>query len=315
MPCWRAATSRSETTVPVPTLPVGSRIGSTRRPANVSTVCAAANQPDRAVLSTPGTANRRNKKRAARRGPLFCWLDLAARKTGTEAVEGRRRRVEVGHVRAVAETVPDCRAVDDAAGAHLADNHDPLAGLQDAQRAIARAGTGALPDGVGCEIWMSCRLSRRGRHRKRDRPYCERGEVDVARCSDGALPVPQVVGPVVLLNGRVACGVDGHDVRDVAAPPGTALPAVPDGHRADGRMTIDDIADRCRGRIPRSAVAEEGGLPIRALQRRAVEAAPFLAQPKRGERGAVPSVETPGIEFVDGPAVGVVIDSRGAADR
>src|SRR5467141_4702648 len=79
-------------------------------------------------------------------------------------------------------------------------------------------------------------------------------------------------------------------------------------------MAVDHIADRCRRRIPCSAVAEERGLPVRTLQRRAVEADPFLAQPKCGERGAVAGVEAPGIQFVDRPAIGIVIDP-GSTDR
>src|ERR1700694_3259623 len=315
MPCWPAATSRWGTTRPAPTSPAGSRIASTRKPASVSSDYAEGNQPDHAVLSTPGTANRRNKKEGRMRGPLFCWLELAARKTGTEAVERRRRRVVVGHIGAVAETVPDSGAVDDAAGADLADDHDPMPGRQDAQRAIAGAGTGALPDGVGCEVRVPGCWGRRGRRWHQARPYRRRrDEVDVAMRPDRALSIPQVVGPVVFLNDRVAGGVDRHYVRDMAAPPGTVLPAVPDGHGTDSRMAVDDIADRCRRRIPRSAVAEEGGLSIRALQRRAVQANPFLAQPERGERRAVPGVEAPGIQFVDRPAVGIVIDP-GGADR
>src|SRR5439155_11844251 len=123
------------------------------------------------------------------------------------------------------------------------------------------------------------------------------------------LSVPQVVGPVVFLNDRVAGAVDRHYVGDVAAPPGTALPAVPDGRGTHRRMAVDHIADRCRRRIPGSPVSEEGGLPVRTLQGRTVEADPFLAQPECGERGAVPGVEAPGIQFVDRPSIGIVVDS------
>src|SRR5260370_36131367 len=100
----------------------------------------------------------------------------------------------------------------------------------------------------------------------------------------------------------------------MAAPPGTAPPAVPDGYGTNARMTVDHVPDQCRRRIPRAAVAEEGRLPIRALQRRAVETDPFLAQPKRGERGAIARIHAPGIQFVDGLAIGIVIDP-GGADR
>src|ERR1700694_3757621 len=246
MRCWRAAISRWETTVPVPTLPAGSRIDSTRNPVNVSAGCAAANQPDHAVLFTPGTANRRNKKRAARCGPLLC-RNLAARQSRTQAIERRRRRVVVGDVGAIAEAVPDRRAVDDATRANLADDHDPMADRHDAQHGIAGAGSEALAYGLGRVIGMPGPWRRLAGRRIRDRLNHRTDEVDVARRAHGALPIPQVVGPVVFFNGRVARRVDGHYIRNVAAPPGTGLPAVPDGHCTNGRMAVDHIADRCRG--------------------------------------------------------------------
>src|SRR5216683_3294901 len=105
------------------------------------------------------------------------------------------------------------------------------------------------------------------RHRERDWPHrCCRDEMDVAMRPHRALSIPQVIRPVVLFNDRVARGVDRHHVRDMAAPPGTVLPAVPDGYRTNARMAVDHVPDRCRRRIPRAAVAEEGRLPIRALQ-------------------------------------------------
>src|SRR5207302_9803171 len=144
MQCWRSVTSRSGTPVPAPTLPAGSRIASMRKPANGLTGCDAAR-------------HRKNKKRAVAR-PSFCWLALAARKPGAEAIECRRRRVVVGYVGAVAEAVPDRGAVDDAARADLADDHDPAAGREDADCPIARAGAGALPHGIGCGVEVSQRL-------------------------------------------------------------------------------------------------------------------------------------------------------------
>ncbi len=45
MQCWRGGTSRLGTPVPVRTLPAGSRIASTRKLANSSTGCGAANRP------------------------------------------------------------------------------------------------------------------------------------------------------------------------------------------------------------------------------------------------------------------------------
>src|SRR5437868_10270657 len=270
MRCWRSVISKSVTPVPARTLPAGSRIASTRRLANGSTGCDAANPP-----------TNEKEGRAARPSP--CWLALAAREPGTEAIECRCRRVVVGHVAPVAEPIPDGGAVDGAAGANLADDPDPRAGSQDAHCAICGAGTGALPDGVGGRIPTSGWLRGRGRDRKHDRPHRRPDEVDIAMRPHRALPVPQIVAPVVFLNDRVAGAVDRHHVGDVTAPPGTALPAVPDGHRTNGRMGVDRIADRCRRRIPRAAVAEERGLPVRTLHRRAVKTDPFLAQSERRE--------------------------------
>src|SRR6202165_1219888 len=231
MRCWRAAISRWETTVPVPTLHAGSRIASTRKPVNVSTGCAAANQPDHAVLFTPGTANRRNKKRAARCGPLLC-RNLAARQSRTQAIERRRRRVVVGDVGAIAEAVPDRRAVDDATRANLADDHDPMADRPDAPHGIAGAGSEALPYGFRRVIRVPGPSRRLGGIR--DRLNHRSDEVDVAGRLHRALPVPQVVGPVVFLNDCVPRGVAAHPVRHVPAPPRPALPAVPDRYRTNG---------------------------------------------------------------------------------
>src|SRR5205807_1388960 len=267
MRCWRNVISKSVTPVPARTLPAGSRIASTRRLANGSTGCDAANPP-----------TNEKEGRAARPSP--CWLALAAREPGTKAIECRRRRVVVGHIAPVAEPIPDGGAVDDAAGANLADDQDARAGGQDAQGAIGGAGTGALPDDIGGRIPVSGRLRGPGRHREHDRPNRRSDKVDVARRANRTLSVAQIVGPVVFLNDRVAGTVDRHHVGDVTAPPGTALPAVPDGHRTDGRMGVDDVADRCRRRIPRAAIAEERGLPVRTLQRSAVKTDPFLAQPE-----------------------------------
>src|SRR5256885_6197724 len=118
--------------------------------------------------------------------------------------------------------------------------------------------------------------------------------------------------PFISPTERLAAPAAPHPEGEVPPPPGPAPPAVPDGHRTNGRMTVDHIADRCRRRIPRAAVAEERGLPVRTLQRRAVKTDPFLAQPERRERGAVPGVEAPGVQFVDRPPIGIVVDPGGA---
>src|SRR2546429_6944512 len=139
MRCWRSVISKSVTPVPARTLPAGSRIASTRRRANGSTGCDAANHP-----------TNEKEGRAARPSP--CWLALAAREPGAKAIECRRRRVVVGHIASVAEPIPDGGAVDDAAGANLADDQDARAGGQEAQRTVGGAGTGGVPDADGGRI-------------------------------------------------------------------------------------------------------------------------------------------------------------------
>src|SRR2546423_925892 len=191
MRCWRNVISKSVTPVLARTWPAGSRIASTRRLANGSTGCDAANHP-----------TNEKEGRAARPSP--CWLALAAREPGTKAIECRRRRVVVGHIAPVAEPIPDGGAVDDAAGANLAGDQDARAGGQDAQGAIGGAGTGALPDGIGGRIPVSGRLRGPGRHREHDRPNRHSDKVDVARRANRTLSVAQIVGPVVFLNDRVA---------------------------------------------------------------------------------------------------------------
>src|SRR2546423_8437711 len=183
MRCWRNVISKSVTPVLARTWPAGSRIASTRRLANGSTGCDAANHP-------------RNEKEGRAARPSSCWLALAAREPGTEAIECRRRRVVVGHIAPVAEPIPDGGAVDDAARANLADDQDPRAGGQDAQCAIGGPGTGALPDGVCGRIPTSVRLRGRGRDREHDRPHRGPDEVDIAMRPHRALPVPQIVGAV-----------------------------------------------------------------------------------------------------------------------
>src|SRR5213080_2944471 len=194
---------------------------------------------------------------------------LTARKSGAEAIERRGRRVVVGHVGPVAQPVPNPSPVDDAAGPNLADDHDPLARSNDPHGAIPGGGPGALPDDIRGAIRMAYR-HRRSLWRKHHRPGRRAHEMDVAACLGRALAVPQIVRPVVLFNDRIARAIHCHDVRDMATRPGTVLSAVPDGHRANGWMGIDDVADRCGGRVPRSAIPEERRLAVRALQGRSM---------------------------------------------
>src|SRR2546430_12802979 len=107
--------------------------------------------------------------------------------------------------------------------------------------------------------------------------------MDVAACLGRALAVPQIVRPVVLFNDRIARAIHCHDVRDMATRPDTLLSAVPDGHRANGWMRIDDVPDRCGCRVPRPAIPEKRRLPVLALQCRSMEHHPLLAQSNRGQ--------------------------------
>src|SRR5207244_478586 len=125
------------------------------------------------------------------------------------------------------ESVPDPGPVDDAAGPNLADDHDPLACGDDPHGAIPGGRPRAFADDIGGAIWMAHRQP--GSLWRKHDGTCHRDadEVDVAACLGRALPVPQIVRPVVLFDDCFAGGVHGHDVGDVAAPPRTILPAMP----------------------------------------------------------------------------------------
>src|SRR2546422_10639242 len=98
----------------------------------------------------------------------------------------------------------------------------------------------------------------------------------------------------------------------MAAPPGTIFSAVPDGHRANGWMGIDDVANGGGRRIPRPAIPEERRLAVRALQGRAMKDDSLLAQSKCGEGRTVPGIEAPAIQQVGGSPIGIIVDPGGA---
>src|SRR5207253_6177766 len=235
---------------------------------------------------------------------------LTARKSGAESIERRGRRVVVGDVGTVSEAIPDAGPIDDAAGPNLAGDHDSLAGRNDPDGAVPGGGPGALADDIGAAIRMAHRCGSRRKHDRPDR--CGTDEVDVAGCLGRALPVPQVVRPVVLLNRRLSCGINRHDVGDVPARPGATLPAVPDSDRTDGWMGVDDVADGGRGRVPRPAIPEERRLTVGALQSRSVKDDPLLAQSKCSEGRAIARVEAPPIQQVRGAAIRIIVDPGGA---
>src|SRR5207249_8477595 len=123
---------------------------------------------------------------------------LTARKSGAEAIERRGRGVVVRHVGPVAQPIPNPGPVDDAAGPNLADDHDPLARRDDPHGSIPGGGPRALADDIGRAIWMPHGLCRR---LGRDRDWLRQRDadkVDVASSLSRALPVPQIVRPVVL---------------------------------------------------------------------------------------------------------------------
>src|SRR5919201_4549273 len=297
MRCWPVVTSGWVTVVRSRTSPAGWRIGSTRKRASVSTGYAAA---------TP-----RKKKRAARGGPLIC-RDLAVRDARAEAIERRRGRVVVGDVGAVTQAIPDRGSPDDARRPYLADDHDSLPRRQYAQCAITRSRTRALSKEISGAKGVADRLRWR-RRRIGDRLHGRaRFKVNIAVRPYRSLTVPQILRPVVLFDRRVPRPIDGHHIRDVSAGPGSVLPTVPDRHGTDARSAVDPITDGSRGRIPAAAVAEEGRLPARACQRRAVEDDPLLAESECRERRAVSGIEPPGIQPVGRPAIRVVVDPGGA---